>query len=380
MNKKLLSLICCAAMLTSTMYAADNSASNGASAKTEEHSCQSSILAKLPKLSGYLQTGFNYTYQNGKSTSSFQAKRLRLLMDGKVSENIDFRLQIEAFNGIAGSINRNDQKTIQVMDAFATWKIMPEFKVRFGQFYTPLGYENYDISPATLETVDFSNIVYRMSCRNPYDYNFVDYGRDLGVMFMGDIGDSGKGFRYFHYDVALTNGSLPTSDDKNNYKDIYASFTVRPIKNLNFKATYNWGKYNTTNRGGGLGVPGGNDNTMHRFVAGGWYNDPKGLDIRSEFGLVKSKVGSTVFVDEIGAYVFAGYHLGKFLPMVRWDMYKDTVHNALAAANYNRILVGLTYELCKNVKFQLNYGHFFYSSTVPVKSMEHVQLMGIFKF
>ncbi|MFR0764135.1 MAG: hypothetical protein ACLSHL_09235 [Alistipes communis] len=88
------------------------------------------------------------------------------------------------------------------MDAFATWKIMPEFKVRAsGQFFTPLGYENYDISPATLETVDFSRHCLPHSLpRNPYEYNLVDYGRDLGIMFMGDIFDSGKGFSYLHYE------------------------------------------------------------------------------------------------------------------------------------------------------------------------------------
>ena len=84
----------------------------------------------------------------------------------------------------------NKQKNIQVMDAFATLKLLPEFKIRAGQFYTPLGYENYDISPKTLETVDFSNIVYRMACRNPYEYNLVDYGRDLGVMIIGEAFES----------------------------------------------------------------------------------------------------------------------------------------------------------------------------------------------
>ena len=39
----------------------------------------------------------------------------------------------------------------------------------------PLGYENYDLSPSTLETVDFSNICYRMVCRNAIGYDFVDY-------------------------------------------------------------------------------------------------------------------------------------------------------------------------------------------------------------
>ena len=235
------------------------------------------ILANLPKISGYLQTGWNYTSNDKSSSSSFQAKRLRLLLDGKVSEKVDFRLQIEAFNGISGSTNGNGQKNIQVMDAFATWKIRPEFKVRFGQFYTPLGYENYDISPATLETVDFSNIVYRMACRNPYEYNLVDYGRDLGIMFMGDVFDSGKGFSYLHYDVAVTNGSIPCKDDSNKSKDIYVSLTVRPAKHFNIKGTFNWGEYTSKQLEGGTGVGSGDYNPMNRYVVGAWYDNPRGL-------------------------------------------------------------------------------------------------------
>ena len=354
-----------------------------ASAKPQESTWQK-VLAHLPKISGYLQTGWNYTSNKNSSSSSFQAKRLRLLVDGNVGEKVDFRLQIEAFNGIGGSTNGNGQKNIQVMDAFATWKICPEFKVRAGQFYTPMGYENYDISPATLETVDFSNIVYRIACRNPYEYNFVDYGRDLGIMFIGDLGDSGEGYRYFHYDVALTNGSIPCKDDRNNSKDVYASVTIRPFKNFNVKATYNWGEYSSQALSGGTGVGSGKYNPMHRFVVGAWYNDPNGFDLRGEYGFAKSKVSGADVVKESGAYVLAGYHAGKFLPLVRWDMYKDDVNKTTAGANYNRILVGCTYQLFKNLKFQVNYGHFFYNSDVEAavgyKGSEQLQIMGLFKF
>lgn len=76
------------------------------------------VLEKLPKLSGYLQTGWNYN-SVGDGSSSFQAKRLRLIMDGNVVKNVSFRLQIEAFNGIAGSTNGNGQKNLQVMDALS---------------------------------------------------------------------------------------------------------------------------------------------------------------------------------------------------------------------------------------------------------------------
>ncbi len=343
-----------------------------------EKSTWEKILEKLPKVSGYLQTGWNYTSNSQKSTSSFQAKRLRLMLDGKVGEKVDFRLQIEAFNGIFGSTNSNGQKNLQVMDAFATWKIIPEFKIRAGQFYTPLGYENYDISPASLETVDFSNIVYRIACRNPYEYNFVDYGRDLGIMIMGDAFDSGKGFKYLHYDVALTNGSLPCKDDTNKSKDIYVSATVRPFKHFNFKGTFNWGEYT------------GKDTTspqeynpMTRYVVGAWYDNPKGLDLRAEFGQMSSKIQGKNLVKETGAYVFAGWHAGKFLPLVRWDMYKDDV-NDKTANNYNRILIGCNYQIFKNFRIQANYGHFMYSDNAKEAlgygTSEQIQIMGLFKF
>ena len=382
-------MIGCAA-LACPAFAAEMSAPEAApeasaeAAAAPQESTWQKVLAHLPKISGYLQTGWNFTSNKNSSSSSFQAKRLRLIMDGNVSEKVDFRLQIEAFNGIAGSTNGNGQKNIQVMDAFATWKIAPEFKIRAGQFYTPMGYENYDISPATLETVDFSNIVYRIACRNPYEYNFVDYGRDLGVMLIGDIGDSGEGYRYFHYDFAVTNGSIPCKDDRNNSKDIFASVTVRPFKNFNVKATYNWGEYSSQALDGGKGVGEGKYNPMHRFVAGAWYNDPNGIDLRAEYGFAKSSKNGNDVVKEQGAYVFAGYHAGKFLPLVRWDMYKDDMNKLTAGANYNRVLVGCTYQLFKNVKIQLNYGHFFYNSDVEkavgYKGSEQVQLMGLFKF
>ena len=378
--KKLLTLALIAAMCPA-IYAADAAAPEAAPEPVAAPAPQSEttldkIVANMPKISGYLQTGWNWTHNKNTSSSSFQAKRLRLIMDGKVGEKVDFRLQIEAFNGIAGSTNGNGQKNLQVMDAFATWKIIPEFKIRAGQFYTPLGYENYDISPATLETVDFSNIVYRMACRNPYEYNLVDYGRDLGLMFMGDIGDSGKGFRYFHYDVALTNGSLPCKDDRNKTKDLYLSATIRPFKNFNLNG----------GRGVGFDVDGNPVSKympMTRFVAGAWYNDPNGLDLRGEIGLMKSKKNDVKYVDELGAYVFAGYHAGKFLPMVRWDMYKDDL-NKTTANNYDRILLGCTYQLFKNVKLQVNWGHFMYKSeakdALGYSTNDQIQIMGLFKF
>lgn len=410
--KKGLSLLLVSAAFATPMFAVENGTQmltsvNETAVTTEtaitdsvaqkEQTTWEKIISHMPKFSGYLQTGWNWSKTSAtgsRASSSFQAKRLRLIMDGNVGEKVDFRLQIEAFNGIAGSTNGNGQKTVQVMDAFATLKLMPELKIRAGQFYTPLGYENYDISPKTLETVDFSNIVYRMACRNPYEYNVIDYGRDLGVMIMGDAFDSGKGFRYLHYDLALTNGSLPTKDDRNSSKDVYASVTVRPMKYFNIKTTYNYGRYSTQNIGGSTGVGSGKYSPMNRMVVGAWYNDPQGLDLRAEYGLMKSKVNGIKFIDEQGAYFLAAYHLNKWLPMVRWDMYKDsseqgaagvvTGNNKATTNNYNRILLGVNYQLYKNVTIQFNYHHYFYNKDVEAANgyaaTNQIQLMGRFAF
>ena len=333
------------------------------------------IIAKLPvKVSGYLQTGWNWTKNDAASTSSFQAKRLRLMIDGKVTNNVSFRLQVEAFNGIKGSTNGNGQKNLQVMDAFATWKIKPSFQVRAGQFYTPMGFENYDISPATLETVDFSNICYRMACRNAIGYDFVDYGRDLGVMILGDLLPHEDGFNQLSYNVVLSNGSLPCTDDTNNSKDLIGALTWRPIKHLMIKAAYNWGEYSN---GENAYLP------MNRFIAGAWYNNPTGIDLRGEFGMIKGKKDGVTYVDEKGAYVLAGYHAGKWLPVVRWDMYKDDMKKT-TTNNYNRILAGVSYEVCKNFKLQANYNHSFYNDDVKnatgLDGADQIQIMGLFKF
>jgi len=99
---------------------------------------------------------------------------------------------------------------------------------------------------------------------------------------------------------------------------------------------------------------------------------------------MKSKKEGITWVDEQGAYVLAAYHAGKFLPMVRWDMYKDKINDLTAGANYNRLLLGLTFQLLPNLKFQANWGHFFYGSkieeAVGYKNSDQIQIMGLFKF
>ncbi len=379
------------AFAENTENANSEPAATEAAAPAKEQTTWQKILERMPKFSGYLQTGWNYS-DAGSGSSSFQAKRLRLIMDGNVTDKISFRMQIEAFNGIGGSRNPNGQKDLQVMDAFATAKITEGFQIRAGQYYLPLGYENYDISPATLETVDFSNLCYRMVCRNPIGYDFVEYGRDLGVMFMGNLfKNEADNFYRLSYNLSLSNGHLPAMDDNNKSKDIVAALTFRPAKFLNFKASYNWGEYNGvfSKDKFPFAEESGNDvvvknQSMHRYVLGAWYNNPQGLDVRCEYGHVISEEGNITYAKENSFYALAAYHIGKFLPVVRYDFFRDKVRNE-EAWDYDRVLVGLTYVPCKHVKLQANYAHTFYANKAarpdPDKTgSNQIQLMGIFSF
>lgn len=112
------------------------------------------LLSILPKFSGYIQTGYNWGDKNGDNRSSFQLKRMRLIIDKKVSKTFDFRAQLECFSGSVDN-SAYKKKVITVMDAFVNAHITDALHFRAGQYYLPLGFENYDISPSTFRDRGF---------------------------------------------------------------------------------------------------------------------------------------------------------------------------------------------------------------------------------
>lgn len=391
---KVLSL-CCALFLCASMQAEsgnnDTAELTELSEVSEQASTNDSDLAKklenvinmLPKISGYVQTGYNWGDKNGDNRSSFQMKRMRLFIDKKISNVFDVRAQFEVFSGSTDNTPYN-KKVMTIMDIFVNAHISKELNFRAGQYYLPLGFENYDISPSTLEVVDFSNICYRMVCRNAVSTpNLIDYGRDIGIMAYGDLFENKeKGFSYLSYNLSVTNGYLPTVNDDNKSKDLIGRLTFRPIKDLRIMGSYNWGEYQ------GLeyneSAPEGVTNKyipMNRFIVGAWYQDASGLILRSEYGHIKS---SKANVKEDGLYVLAGYKVNKFLPVVRWDMYRDKTHKT-SANNRDNLLAGCSYEIIKDVKFQFNYIHSIYPDKVKdagvrTGSGNSIQLMLLAKF
>ena len=87
-------MLCCALFVGTSAWA--KTEDGEAAAKSEpvsanEEELLNKILSKIPKVSGYIQTGYNYGDKNGDNRSSFQLKRMRVLLDKKISNTFDFR-------------------------------------------------------------------------------------------------------------------------------------------------------------------------------------------------------------------------------------------------------------------------------------------------
>ena len=75
----------------------------------------------------------------------------------------------------------------------------------------------------------------------------------------------------------------------------------------------------------------------------------------------------------------AAYKIGKFLPVARFDMYRDKT-NKTSANNKDNYLIGCTYEPIKDVKFQVNYILSDYTDKVDKGTGNSLQIMCLLKF
>ena len=289
------------------------------------------ILAALPKFSGYAQIG--YTYQtnvggtDGKNSSSFNVKRMRLILTGDISRTFDMYLRA---------------------------KIRPQIHLWAGQFPVPLTIENYDISPGTLEVPNFSHAILKMVCRNAVSgYN--TYGRDCGLQATGAFLHR-DGWDMFTYNLALFNGSQMNRPDDNKSKDIVARLTFFPLRELRISGSVNWGEY-TNNTVSKDYIP------MTRYAAGFWY-DSEHILVRAEYAHTGSSAAYTDKttgektrgkVDEQMYYLIAGYKFkGKYMPVIRYDVFNGKRNTYLpgSVGKQQDFLVGFLYMPIPRLKAQ----------------------------
>ncbi|MCH5246520.1 MAG: porin [Muribaculaceae bacterium] len=348
---------------------------------------------EIPKFSGYLQAGYGYN-SVGEGTSTFMIKKFRISMNAPIVDKAYIFAQVELFNGLNTGGRWENQKTIQVIDAYGAYKFSDALQVRVGQFNSPAGYENYLVNPANNQTIDYAPICTRMVCRNAIGYDYVDFGRDLGIMALGSLFKSStEDFHHLTYNVAITNGHLPSVNDNNKSKDIMAALTFYPIKKFNVKLSYTWGEYTPDTFSGNLDnetypwnqVQGNKYLPLNRVIVGAWYNDPDGLVVRSEYGHLSSSHSGIQLVKEDAFYLLAAYNIGKWCPVVRFDTYRDKINKTLPD-NRERGLIGFNFQLINHLKIQANYLLSHYTSLAADATnsghrySSEVLIMGLFIF
>jgi len=311
-----------------------------------ETSAWQKIAARLPKFSGYVQAGYQYSDQ----ASTFFLKRVRLSLTGDIVPKLDYRIQFEFCKP-------------QLVDAFIQYRPFNSLNIKLGQYKVPFSIENTDYSPAKFEFIDYPLVLQRLM-------GFSDIcgisasGRELGAMLYGGFFKR-DGYNVLNYDFGVFNGEGINTRDKNKSKDIAARITVKPVAGLQISGSYYWGEY------------GASCLKRERYAVGACY-DRGPVVVRGEWmGGVTGVPDALRDLDSDGWYVMAGYRVRPNLaPLVRFENFtRDTSDRS--ANRQNNYTAGLLWVPVKHLRCQLNYTYEDYAAS-PDCNVLSVMFTGMF--
>jgi hypothetical protein len=182
--------------------------------------------SNLLRLSGYTQIRYQVPEN---ATSGFDIHRARLILDGDITDHIDYRLQPE----FAGT-------SPKLLDAYMDYEVGSYLKFTAGQFKIPFSQENL-ISSSMLETIDRSQVVEALVARSK-DVIGNQNGRDIGIKAGGNFLRLSDTY-LFEYALALLNGQGIDTTDLNDQKDYVGRLLIHPIKDLSIGGDYYAGRY-----------------------------------------------------------------------------------------------------------------------------------------
>lgn len=266
-------------------------------AKAEKRAATWEKVKQYLKISGFVQGAYDWTDEDGTSTFHIRRARLSLsgdLYKGKKGAKLDYRLYVD-FARLP--------KNSPLLDAWVRYQPFKEFGVQVGQFKNPFTMEA-SIAPNGYDFIDYSYAVCNLAHMGSGDVlGLSTTARDLGFQFFGGFLHK-DGYSLINYNLAVLNGSGMNVKDNNKAKDIMARLTIKPLKELNIAAYYQWGlaywekavDYNWSE----FNV---DYVTTHRW-GGGVNYDAKTFFVRSEY-----IGGMSAHLHSWGAYVSGGYRI-----------------------------------------------------------------------
>lgn len=337
-------------------------------AKLEKRSQVWDKLKPAFKVSGYIQAGYDYLWnEDGTTTSTFHLRRARISLQGDIYKGAkgakaSYRLQIDLC------------KELPIMDLWVKYQPINQFGVQFGQFKVPVSIENTDYNATKLEFINYANTVQRLVRMSSSDLQGINSsGRDIGAMLYGGFIKK-DGFSIINYEVGVFNGSGINTKDKNKSKDIAARLTIQPLQKLKIAAYYMGGetdastlieKYPT------MVVDNSGVNTKYlgyNRYGGGFDFNNKHIFARSEY-----IGGQTGAMRSEGVYAQVGYKfLNKCSVGVRFDYFDENKADDGNQMNYS---VAASYHPWKYLRLQAEYTRQTYNHIVGSKNSNGLYLM-----
>lgn len=322
-------------------------------------------LDRLPRLSGYVQAGYEWS----DGSSSFFIKRVRLDLRGALARTLDYRVQLEFAS------------SPKIVDAYLHYKPFRQLNFKLGEYKIPFTIENTDYVPLKFELIEYPLALQRlMGFAEPIGGRYVggamqggetlkDTGRDMGLTLHGSFFPCGER-ALLSYDVGVLNGAGINLRDNNRSKDVVARLTLRPVRGLTLSGSWYGGEY------------GADCLERQRVSAGVCYDRGRGV-VRGEWiggrtGYAATEEYAAGTFDSSGWYVLGGVRLTPTLmPVVRYDtLLPDT---ASADSRQTNWTVGILWHPVKYLRCQLNYTYEHYAAPgMTDRNVVAVMLTGIF--
>lgn len=243
---------------------------------------------------GYGEFGYSAKFEdNVGNSNSFNINKIEVLAIGKINHRWDMGITVQ-FHGKP-----------MLKDLYTQYSLMPELRVRLGQFKTPFTIEN-NIAPflnplingGSIATTYFAGIA-----GNPYYYGTA--GRDIGLELSGDLLDN-----LFSYKAVILNGMGMNSIASINPKFFGGGLYIRPLRELTLHTSYLGGHVQPMN--------GMETHDRHR-VSAGFQVKTQPISINGEYmwGKDGEQKGQ-------GAYLTAAIHLPLRYDVIVAGDYLDT--------------------------------------------------------
>lgn len=163
--------------------------------------------------SGYAMAGWEYN-DKASPSNSFDVNKIIFITGFKLNKHFDALVML-------------DFRKFNLHELWVNYNVVPEFRIKVGQFKTPFSIEN-PISPSLLEVISGTSLVTNeMICGSSPLMMPGAAGRDVGITVYGDL-FKGK----VSYDLAIMNGAGRNIKDNNSQKDFSARLKIKPIEGL----------------------------------------------------------------------------------------------------------------------------------------------------